>query len=543
MKTGYVLNYLKSYLGDELFDNCMRTYFDRWAFKHPYPKDMQKVFEEVSDKNLNWFFQDLINTTDKIDYKISAIKTTGDNYELKIKDNGALLSPYLLAGTKDGKVVNSKWIAPKSSEENIIFSCNDCDKITIDPNYDMPDVNRINNSIRTKGLLKKTDSFRIDFLGKINHPVKNTLFIAPAVGYNYHNGWMIGTAIHNYFLPKRDFEFAIVPMYGFKNQQLVGVGNVNYTLKMNYGFIKNVVIGIDARRFAYESNEYEALQTSNFEKINPYLLFNIRNRERLSKVRQSVRLNFNNIKEDYWYDQKNDVNLFTHLTYSYENNRTLDPWKVNLQVENHKSFNKVSIDYTYKFSYKQVNKGVYVRVFAGGLINGNVRNLNDGYGVNLSDGLNYYNSTITYDYGYDRNYLGRNLPRTNFLSKQIFTDQGGFKIYTPIANNATWASSVNITADCPIPLPFRFFFDAGMSESYQIDVTSNITKSQTAFVYEAGVTFALIKDVAEVYFPLFASKSITNYFDSRNYPFAERIRFKFDISKLNPLLLRKQLSN
>jgi hypothetical protein len=535
MKTGYVLNYLKSYLGDELFDNCMRTYFDRWAFKHPYPKDMHKVFEEVSDKNLSWFFQDLINTTDKIDYKISAIKTAEDNYELKIKGNGTLLSPYLLTGTKDGNIINSKWIAPKSSEEKIIFSCNDCDKITIDPNYDMPDVNRINNSIRTKGLLKKTDSFRINFLGKINHPVKNTLFIAPAIGYNYHNGWMIGTAIHNYFLPKRDFEFAIVPMYGFKNQQLVGVCNVNYTFKMNYGLIKNVVVGVDARRFAYDSNEYESLQTSNFERINPYLLFNIRNSERLSKVRQTVKLNFNNVKEDYWFDTRKENNLFSHLTYTYENNRTLDPWNINLNVENNKTFNKVSIDYTYKFSYKQIKKGVYVRVFAGGLINGNLKNLNDGYGVNLSDGASYY------DYGYARNYLGRNLPRTNFLSKQIFTDQGGFKVYTPIANNATWASSINITADCPIPLPFRFFLDAGVCDGLA-ERTKKIDFKES-FIYEGGITFSLIKDVAEVYFPLVVSKSVKRYYDISEYKFAERIRFKFDISKLNPLLLRKQISN
>jgi hypothetical protein len=535
MKTGYVLNYLKSFLGDETFDNCMRTYFDRWAFKHPYPKDIQKVFEEVSDKNLSWFFQDLINTSDKIDYKISSIKNSGTNYELKIKDNGTLLSPYLLAGMKGGKITNSKWIAPKSSEEKVVFSCNDCDKIIIDPNNDMPDVNRINNSICTKGLFKKTDPFRIEFLGKVNYPVKNTIYFAPAVGYNYHNGWMGGLAIHNYFLPKRSFEFALVPMYGFKNQQLAGIGNLNYTIQMNSGLIKNVVIGVDARRFAFDSNEGKSTQTSNFEKISPYLLFNIRNNERLSKVRQTVKLNFNNVKEDYWYDKENENNLFSHISYSYENNRTLDPWNVNLNFENNNTFNKLSIDYTYKFSYKQIKKGVYVRLFAGGLLNGNLKNLNDGYGVNLSDGASYY------DYGYDRNYLGRNLPRTNFLSKQLFTDQGGFKIYTPIANNAAWASAINITADCPIPLPFRFFFDAGVCDG--LDVRTKNIDLKESFIYEGGITFSLIKDVAEIYFPLVASKSITEYFDTNNYKFTERIRFKFDISKLNPLLLRKQIAN
>ena len=535
MKTGYVMNYLKSYLGDELFDNCMRTYFDRWSFKHPYPKDIKNVFEEVSGKDLSWFFSDLINTTDKIDYKIESIKKDNSDFKLTIKNKGDLKSPFLLAGMKEGAVVNSKWITPTSNEEKIEMTCKDCDHFIIDPNNDMPDINRINNSIRTQGLFKKTDPFRIDFIGKINHPVKNSFYVAPAIGYNYHNGWMGGVAIHNYFLPKRAFEFALVPMYAFKNQQLAGVGNVNYTAQIKNGFIKNVVIGIDARRFAFDSNENEVLQTSNFEKINPYLMFNLRNNERLSKVRQTVKLNFNNVNEDYWFDKREENNMFSHLTYTYENNRTLDPWYVNLQVENNKTFNKVSIDYTYKFSYKQIKKGVYVRVFAGGLMNGNLKNLNDGYGINLSDGANYY------DYGYDRNYLGRNLPRTNFLSKQIFTDQGGFKVYTPIANNSTWASSINITADCPIPLPLRFFFDAGVCDGLA-ERTKKIDYKES-FVYEGGVTFSLIKDVAEVYFPLVVSKSIKRYYDIGEYNFTERIRFKFDISKLNPLLLRKQISN
>jgi hypothetical protein len=167
-------------------------------------------------------------------------------------------------------------------------------------------------------------------------------------------------------------------------------------------------------------------------------------------------------------------------------------------------------------------------------LDGNNNNLNQGYGLNLSDGASYY------DYNYERNYLGRNLPRTNFLSKQLFNDQGGFKIYTPIGNNAKWISSINITADCPIPLPFRFFVDAGVCEA--LNVRTNAIDKKENFIYEAGVSFSLIKDIAEIYFPLVASKSIDNYFKTNDYKFAERIRFKFDITKLNPLLLRKQIS-
>ena len=37
-KTGIGFHYLKAYLGEELFDNCMNEYFNQWKFKHPSPR-------------------------------------------------------------------------------------------------------------------------------------------------------------------------------------------------------------------------------------------------------------------------------------------------------------------------------------------------------------------------------------------------------------------------------------------------------------------------------------------------------------------------
>ena len=54
-KTSLVFDYLKSYLGDSLFDKCMRNYFDQWHFKHPYPEDLREVFETTTHKNILYF--------------------------------------------------------------------------------------------------------------------------------------------------------------------------------------------------------------------------------------------------------------------------------------------------------------------------------------------------------------------------------------------------------------------------------------------------------------------------------------------------------
>ncbi|HMU71378.1 MAG TPA: M1 family metallopeptidase, partial [Ferruginibacter sp.] len=52
-KTGQWMQLLERELGKPLFDSCMREYYRRWQFKHPYPEDFKKLIEEVSGRNLD----------------------------------------------------------------------------------------------------------------------------------------------------------------------------------------------------------------------------------------------------------------------------------------------------------------------------------------------------------------------------------------------------------------------------------------------------------------------------------------------------------
>ncbi|MFM7769454.1 MAG: M1 family aminopeptidase, partial [Bacteroidota bacterium] len=87
-KTAILFYYLKGYLGENLFDECMHTYYQEWKFKHPSPQDIENVFERVSKKDLDWFFHDLIRTTKKIDFEISRVKKSDAGYQVKVKNSG-----------------------------------------------------------------------------------------------------------------------------------------------------------------------------------------------------------------------------------------------------------------------------------------------------------------------------------------------------------------------------------------------------------------------------------------------------------------------
>ena len=55
-KTAFWMQALQDSLGTPLFDSCMREYFRRWQFRHPYPEDFRVVITETSDRPLDTLF-------------------------------------------------------------------------------------------------------------------------------------------------------------------------------------------------------------------------------------------------------------------------------------------------------------------------------------------------------------------------------------------------------------------------------------------------------------------------------------------------------
>lgn len=53
----YAYTQLLDMLGYESFHRCLTTYMDRWKGKHPGPYDFFNTFNEVSGKNLDWFWK------------------------------------------------------------------------------------------------------------------------------------------------------------------------------------------------------------------------------------------------------------------------------------------------------------------------------------------------------------------------------------------------------------------------------------------------------------------------------------------------------
>jgi hypothetical protein len=72
-KTALWLNTLERMLGWETMQRVMSTYFSRWAFRHPKPADFFATANEVSGRDLTWFFDQVYRGSTAFDYGIASL--------------------------------------------------------------------------------------------------------------------------------------------------------------------------------------------------------------------------------------------------------------------------------------------------------------------------------------------------------------------------------------------------------------------------------------------------------------------------------------
>lgn len=94
---------MKDMLGDELFKKCLHEYMSRWNGKHPIPWDFFYTFNNVTGKNLNWFWSKWFFEPTYIDLGLKTVKPIGNKYTLTIENIGGMPAPVdVVLNYKDG---------------------------------------------------------------------------------------------------------------------------------------------------------------------------------------------------------------------------------------------------------------------------------------------------------------------------------------------------------------------------------------------------------------------------------------------------------
>jgi hypothetical protein len=550
-KPKIVFNQLSKYLGDSVFENCIKNYYKQWSYKHPQPDDFKKVFADVSQTNLDWYFNNLIESTNQTDYSLTEILKKENGYLVTLKNKGAIGAPIEIAAIKNDSIISRKWITPVGKDTTLFIECFDCNKIQLDPDLVSNDVKLSNNQIKTKGILKRIEPISASPLFHFDAPSKSRIFYLPAIAWNDYNKLMLGIVLHNQTLPYKKFEYAIAPMYAFGDKSFAGTGNIAYHIFPKKGFLQELTFATSARRFAYQKSSYLTPDGENevslhYERYEPSIEVDLRKPNHLSPISQSIKASYVKVVEDrieyafggsfpFSEQTANYQSDFFRINYTLQNNRALDPWSAIVNLETHKDYTKLSAELNYKFLYGYKKKGINVRGFAGYQFTDLEYNP---YGFNLSDRSS---TSGTKDYAYDNLYFGRT-ETEEFISRQIALRDGAFKAYTPFGSFKKNLFALNLDIDLPINFPIGFYIDLGTTDGLKEDIRSayNLDVSVS---YSAGISFKVISNLVAIYIPLINSKEINEYYSFSETSFGEKIRFTFNINELNPLRYKRTFLN
>jgi len=85
-KTASVLLTLESIVGEDTMAKAMHTYFMKYRFTHPTKEDFLKTIEEVSGKDLRWYFNQAVYGSQVMDYEVSKIDSSPVDWYQEKKD-------------------------------------------------------------------------------------------------------------------------------------------------------------------------------------------------------------------------------------------------------------------------------------------------------------------------------------------------------------------------------------------------------------------------------------------------------------------------
>lgn len=153
------LGYLavKDILGDDLFRKCLHAYMDRWNGKHPLPWDFFNTFNNVSGKNLNWFWNNWFFSPGYIDLAITGITKGKAGYSVELKNIGGFAAPTDLLITYTDGTTSKKHISPtvweKDTKKAIVTLSAEkaIQSVTMDGGIFM-DADRSNNEFKLAGV-------------------------------------------------------------------------------------------------------------------------------------------------------------------------------------------------------------------------------------------------------------------------------------------------------------------------------------------------------------------------------------------------------
>lgn len=531
-KAARAFNYLEDYLGEDLFDQCMQTYFANWHFKHPQPADWKKTFEDVAKQDLSWFFDNLMSSPYSADYQVNKVKEN----TVSIKNRGKLAIPYKVSFKQTGSVVLEKWFdghvgSKELNDLNISF-----DEIFINEGVYPYEVN-VRNNRWVNG--KRSGGRKLQFANPLNTDKNSSFSLFPALGGNTSDGFMLGVAMYNGFIPQPKLEVQLAPMYGFNSGQVVGTGRIRYNHFWRNSFHNSLKFGVRGSRFSRElrRNDGQFDQFIN-QRIEPFISWKLKRLPVRNSKSHEFSLSF--ILRELPIYGFSDNGIVSHtfntlnVQHRFEDTYPAFKQRITTQLQAGSDFSRANVEWKGSIPYSP-KRVVMFRLFAGYMLSTN----------NASPIGPLLNYRLSGNYGqFDPLMEGYLLDRTstnNVWERQILESGGGFTTQNSVFSSDSYIASLGVSSPLPIIIPpfIRFYTNLGIVPN---NSTLSVLRDAVQLTWEGGFSVSIYKDVCEIYFPLLYSSDMRDYlevnkrgpFQETSFNFLNNVTFRFDLQKLNP---------
>ena len=511
-KTAMGFDYLRAYMGDSLFDSAIQTWYSNSVLRHSRPDDLCDIFETHTGSDLSWFFNDFTGTTKRLDYKVIRLR----DQQLLVENNAELASPLIIAGMTGDSITFKKWEEGFHGRKWIDVPPGNYSEIKIDPGHLMPELYRLNNTIRTSGILPRFNPVKPRFLFNIDDPGQRTLVYLPLVNWTRENGVMPGIALHSGFPLPKPMEYFFTPFYSVKNSSLAGSGQVLFNIAPYDNLVRLATITLEGLQFGAPANQ-------NYQRVKGGLDLHLSSGSIINSLRQRVYFRYIAASDllEITLSEKAQMSSFMQFGYGLERKGLINPFSLLTSLETHEYFQKASVELNYRYSYYGENSGMDVRLFAGSML----KNVSGAPFHALSAGGRGGREKYLYGGTYPDRFSS--FPDT-FFSRQMTLSEGGLvSPVNDILGYSNWLISLSFTSTLPGMagwMPVRPFATFLLNESGP-EINHN-----SPFFYEAGLK-AGIWDMFEIYFPFVVSENI----GSTSGPFKDRIRFVLKLDTFDQL--------
>ena len=554
-KPAWAFDLLEAYLGKDTFDHSMRSFYEQWQFKHPRPADLQKQFEQMSRRSLDWFFSGLIGSNAKLDYALQRIECMDATCSVSLRNRGAVASPVLLE-TRDqsGSVLHRQWIEGFAGDTTVIVPAGPIGLAVLDPDHLTPDLYRHNNQRKADGFLPRLEPLHLKFMVGFPSSSQTNLYFSPLAAWNDYDKVQMGLALYNYFFLEKPFEWALAPMISTKTGELTGAGHARFHWYPQAPGLQRWTLQLGIRSFHDDYNDLFDFSTR-YYRLSPSLRLD------LATPATSAFRHFLQWRTLFIGEEEGQVGIdgfsglewqrriIHELSYAGWAARVVNPfgYRIALEQQSYTSafgteedYLRLSLEGRSAYTYA-AGRNLSFRFFGGFFLRNTRR---EGGAIfpgafNLTaQGYRDYD-----DYRYDGAYFARNAD-DGFGSQQIEIRDGGFKNAFSDAFRLTSGNSnnlllaINVEADLPFRLPWDLPLRPYLDLAYADDATpAGADKSFSDQIWWSG---GLSLDFEEIglglFAPLFHSQNIRELYDQdgRN-GLLSRLTFRFDLSRLDLL--------